>query len=84
MRGGQQMDDAEAAMREVTRQQILDAYGLKAWQIGIGPMPRWVRWTAPLRRVWYWYRAAWRFSLGATDEAPCDACQAQCCTQPHP
>lgn len=35
------------------RQQVLDAYGFKAWQVGFGPAPRMVRWTRPLRRAWY-------------------------------
>lgn len=32
---------------------ILAAFNLKAWQVGLAPVPRHVRMWAPVRRVWF-------------------------------
>jgi hypothetical protein len=47
-------DDAEFAAR--FRQQVLDAFDLKPWEIGLGPAPWHVRLLAPLRWRWWWWR----------------------------
>ena len=44
--------------------QTLAAFGLKAWQLGLGPAPRLVRWTRPLRRAWY-AAAVWLGGISA-------------------
>ena len=39
------------AMRSALQQQILDAYGLKAWHIGLVPVPRRIRIWWAVRRA---------------------------------
>jgi hypothetical protein len=39
--------------RNELARQVLDAYQLKAWQLGLAPRPWWVRARAPLLRAWY-------------------------------
>ena len=38
------------------RQHVLDAFDLKAWEIGLEPAPWRVRLLAPLRWRWWWWR----------------------------
>jgi hypothetical protein len=38
------------------RQKVCDAFGVKPWEIGIGPAPWHVRLLAPLRWRWWWWR----------------------------
>jgi hypothetical protein len=52
--GETRSEDEEFAA--LVRQQTLDAFGLKAWEIGLEPAPRRVRLLAPLRWRWWWWR----------------------------
>lgn len=46
-------DEEFAAM---LRQQVLDAFDVKPWEIGLEPPPWHVRLLAPFRWRWWWWR----------------------------
>ena len=47
------------ALREELRDDILMAFDVKRWHVGLAPVPRWIRIRAPFMRLWLRITGRW-------------------------
>ena len=51
--------DQPATFREQARADILAAFDVKPWAVGLAPVPRWIRIRAPFMRLWLRITGRW-------------------------
>jgi len=47
------------AVHDALQQEIMRAFDVKPWHIGLAPVPRWVRIRAPFMRAWLKVTRQW-------------------------